>query len=32
MAAFIITVINATCLVWAGVSRPAWVTREAAEA
>jgi hypothetical protein len=31
MAALIITVINATCLVWAGVSRPVWVTREAVE-
>jgi mannose/fructose/N-acetylgalactosamine-specific phosphotransferase system component IID len=29
MAAFIITVINAACLIWAGVSRPFWVTREA---
>jgi MFS family permease len=32
MAALLITVINATCLIWAGVSRPVWVTREAAEA
>jgi MFS family permease len=31
MAALIITVINATCLIWAGVSRPVWVTREAVE-
>jgi hypothetical protein len=31
MAALIVTVINATCLVWAGVSRPIWVTREAVE-
>jgi hypothetical protein len=29
--AFIITVINAACLIWAGVSRPFWVTREAVE-
>ena len=28
-AALIVTVINATCLVWAGVSRPVWVSREA---
>jgi hypothetical protein len=27
--ALIVAVINATCLVWAGVSRPVWVTREA---
>ena len=32
MAALIVTVINATCLIWAGVSRPIWVTREAVEA
>src|SRR6266446_1795712 len=31
MAALIVTFINATCLVWAGVSRPVWVTREAVE-
>jgi MFS family permease len=31
MAALIITVINATCLIWAGVSRPVWITREAVE-
>ena len=31
MAALIVTVINATCLIWAGVSRPVWVTREAVE-
>ena len=30
-AAFIVTVINAACLIWAGVSRPFWVTREAVE-
>ena len=30
--ALIVAVINATCLVWAGVSRPVWVTREAVEA
>jgi len=30
--ALILAVINATCLVWAGVSRPVWVTREAVEA
>ena len=30
--ALIVAVINAICLVWAGVSRPAWVTREAVEA
>ena len=29
--ALIVAVINATCLVWAGVSRPFWVTREAVE-
>ena len=29
--AFIVTVINAACLIWAGVSRPFWVTREAVE-
>ena len=29
--AFIVTVVNAACLIWAGVSRPFWVTREAAE-
>ena len=29
--ALIVAVINATCLVWAGVSRPVWVTREAVE-
>lgn len=27
--ALIVAAINATCLVWAGVSRPVWVTREA---
>ena len=27
--ALIVAVINATCLVWAGVSRPVWVSREA---
>ena len=26
--ALIMAVINATCLIWAGVSRPVWVTRE----
>jgi MFS family permease len=31
MAALIITVINATCLIWAGMSRPVWVTRESVE-
>ena len=31
MAALIVTVINAICLIWAGVSRPVWVTREAVE-
>jgi hypothetical protein len=31
IAALIVTVINATCLIWAGVSRPVWVTREAGE-
>ena len=31
MAALIITVINATCLFWAGVNRPVWVTRESVE-
>ena len=30
-AALVVAVINATCLVWAGVSRPVWVTREAVE-
>jgi MFS family permease len=30
-AAFIITVINAVCLIRAGMSRPFWVTREAVE-
>lgn len=30
MVALIVAVINATCLVWAGVSRPVWVSREAA--
>ena len=29
--ALIVAVINATCLVWAGLSRPVWITREAAE-
>jgi hypothetical protein len=29
--ALIVAVINATCLVWAGVNRPVWVTREAVE-
>lgn len=27
-AALIVAVINATCLIWAGVSRPIWITRE----
>src|SRR5438034_2393397 len=31
MTALIITVINATCLIWAGVSRPVWVTNESVE-
>src|SRR5262249_9907865 len=30
-AALVVAVINATCLVWAGLSRPVWVTREAGE-
>jgi hypothetical protein len=30
-AALIVAVINATCLIWAGVSRPIWVTRETVE-
>jgi hypothetical protein len=30
-AALIVAVINAACLVWAGVSRPVWVTREVGE-
>ena len=30
-AALIVAAINATCLVWAGVNRPLWVTREAGE-
>ena len=30
-AALIMAAINASCLVWAGVSRPVWVTREAEE-
>jgi hypothetical protein len=30
-AALIVAVINATCLIWAGVSRPIWVTRAAVE-
>jgi hypothetical protein len=29
--ALIVAGINAACLVWAGVSRPVWVTREAVE-
>lgn len=29
--AFIVTVVNAACLIWAGMSRPFWVTRETAE-
>ena len=29
--ALIVAVINATCLVWAGVRRPFWITREAVE-
>jgi hypothetical protein len=29
--ALIVAVINATCLVWAGVSRPVWVTRATVE-
>jgi hypothetical protein len=29
--ALIVAVINATCLIWAGVSRPVWITREAME-
>jgi hypothetical protein len=29
--ALIVAVINATCLIWAGVSRPIWVAREAVE-
>jgi hypothetical protein len=28
-AALIVAIITATCLVWAGLSRPAWVTRDA---
>jgi MFS family permease len=31
MAALIVTVINAACLIWAGISRPVWVTREVVE-
>jgi hypothetical protein len=30
--ALIVAVINATCLIWAGISRPVWVTRESVEA
>jgi len=30
-AALIVTVINATCLIWAGMSRPVWVTRASVE-
>ena len=30
-AALIVAAINATCLLWAGVSRPMWVIREAGE-
>ncbi len=30
-AALVVAAINAACLVWAGVSRPVWVTREAGE-
>ena len=30
-AALVVAAINATCLVWAGMSRPVWVTREAGE-
>jgi len=30
-AALVVAAINATCLVWAGVSRPVWVTREVGE-
>ena len=30
-AALIVAAINATCLIWAGVSRPVWVSREAVE-
>ena len=29
--ALIVAVINATCLIWAGVSRPVWVARETVE-
>jgi len=29
--ALVVAAINATCLVWAGMSRPVWVTREAGE-
>jgi len=29
--ALIVAVINATCLIWAGMSRPVWVTRESVE-
>src|SRR5262249_35317277 len=29
--ALVVAVINAICLIWAGVSRPAWVTREVGE-
>lgn len=28
-AALFIAAINATCLVWAGISRPVWITRDA---
>ena len=30
-AALVVAAINATCLVWAGMSRPVWVLREAGE-
>jgi len=30
-AALVMAAINATCLVWAGVRRPVWVTREVGE-
>src|SRR5215471_272194 len=29
--ALVVAALNATCLVWAGMSRPVWVTREAGE-
>jgi hypothetical protein len=31
LVALIVTVINAACLIWAGASRPFWITREAVE-